>query len=326
MNLSKTFKVTVAIAALSGLVVAMAAPAGADPNRGFARDGRGHFGSGNEHRSKTSTCSGTIDAPGVLAGDYHSNVIVTGICFVNGGPANVSGDLIIAPGAALNASFALNDTAGGSGVSSLSVRGDVVVQEGGTAFIGCEPNFSTCSDDPDQNGGTLTGQNHIRGSLIEFQPLGVIVHATTIDGSVAEFGGGGGVNCTPPAGSVFEAFGSPAFSDYEDNSIGHDLIVAGLQTCWLGSLRNTVGGSLIDVKNTMADPDAGEVLQNTVRHDIVCIDNSPSVQFGDSGAAPNVVRGHAYGECGFDVMSPDPNYPNGDGTGGPQPISVKAHK
>ena len=94
----------------------------------------------------------------------------------------------------------------------------------------------------------------------------------------------------------------------------------------MGSLRNTVGGSLIDVKNTMADPDAGEVLQNTVRHDIVCIDNSPSVQFGDSGAAPNVVRGHAYGECGFDVMSPDPNYPNGDGTGGPQPISVKAHK
>ena len=38
----------------------------------------------------------------------------------------------------------------------------------------------------------------------------------------------------------------------------------------------------------------------------------------------NIVSGFAFGQCGFNVMSPDPNYPNGDGTGGPQPISVKA--
>ncbi len=47
------------------------------------------------------------------------------------------------------------------------------------------------------------------------------------------------------------------------------------------------------------------------------------MQYGDSGASPNLVGGNAIGECGFDVLSPDPNYPNGDGTGGPQPISVK---
>jgi hypothetical protein len=246
------------------------------------------------------------------------------VCFVNGGSATVLGDLVIAPDAALNATFASNDMPGGVGVSSLEVKGSVVVQRDGTLFMGCEPNFSPCSDDPDQNGGTLTGQNHVRGSLIALQALGVIVHATTIDGSVVDIGGGGGVTCDPPVGSVFEALQSPAFTDYEDNTIGHDFVVAGLQTCWSGSLRNNVGGSLVDVRNTMADPDAGEVLQNTVQRDIVCFGNNPVVQFGDSGAAPNVVGRHAFGECGFDVMSPDPNYPDNDGNGGPQPISVKA--
>ena len=149
------------------------------------------------------------------------------------------------------------------------------------------------------------------------------MHASTIGESVVELGGGGGVNCTPPPGSVFEALGSPAFSDYEDNTIGEDLAVAGLQTCWLGSLRNTVGDNLISLNNTMADPDAGEVVQNTVNHNIVCFGNLPAVQFGDSGAAPNMVRGHAFGQCGFNVVLPDPNFPNFDGTGGPQPVSVK---
>src|ERR1700733_6980241 len=69
----------------------------------------------------------------------------------------------------------------------------------------------------------------------------------------------------------------------------------------------------------MGDPDAGEVLQNTVGDDIACFGNSPAVQFGDSGASPNVVDGRAFGECGFNVLSPDPNF----GTGGSQPSRAK---
>ena len=314
----------IAFVAVAGLVLASAAPAAAEQGRDHIGMRHGRDDGRHGHVSRTSTCTGTLDAPGVLAGTYRSNVVVNGVCFVNGGAATVLGDLVIAPGAALNASFALNDLPGGSGTSSLTVKGDVVVQNGGILFMGCEPGFSPCSDDPDQNGGTLTGQNSVGGNIVEFQPLGAIVHAASIHGGVAEFGGGGGVSCDPPAGSVFEALGSPAFSDYEDNTIGRDLVVVGVQTCWMGSLRNTVGRSIIDIGNTMADPDAGEVLQNTVHGDLVCLGNSPAVQFGDSGAAPNVVGHHAVGECGFDVMSPDPNYPNFDGTGGPQPISVKA--
>ena len=323
MMLSRTLKTVVVIVAVSGLSVAAAGTAGAEPGREHVHH-REQFPMGRGHHSGTSTCTGTFAAPGVLAGTYHSDVVVDGVCVVNGGPATIHGDLIVAPGGALNASFALNDQPGGSGTSSLTVKRDVVVQAGAVLFMGCEPNFSPCSDDPDQNGGTLTGQNHVHGSVVAFGALGVIMHASTIDDNVFELGGGGGVNCTPPPGSVFEAFGSPAFSDYEDNSIGGDLAVLGLQTCWMGSLRNTVGGSIADIGNTAADPDAGEVLQNTVHGDIACFANSPSVQFGDSGASPNIVSGDAFGECGFDVLSPDPNYPNGDGTGGPQPISIKA--
>jgi hypothetical protein len=242
---------------------------------------------------------------------------VTGVCFVNGGAATIAGDLVIASTGALNATFALNDVTG-TGTSSLTVNHDVVVQSGGVLVMGCEPNFSQCSDDNDPNGGVLTSKGTVHGNLVELGPLGVVVHASTIDGSVTELGGGGGVTCTPSG--IFAAFGSPAYSDYEDNTIGGNLAVLGLQTCWFGSLRNTIGGSMVDIGNKMADPDAGEVLQNTVHGNLACFANTPAVQFGDSGAAPNVVGGFALGQCGFNVMSPDPNY----GSGGPQPISVKA--
>ncbi len=323
MNRSGIFRATAAAGLVSALVFSGAAAAGASDARG--RFPVEHDRHDDGHAHGTTTCTGTPDAPGLLAGTYRSNVVVTGVCVVNGGPATVRGDLVIAPGAGLNATFALNDQPGGTGSSSLTVRGNIVVRKDGLLAMGCEPNFSTCSDDPDQaNGGTLTGQNHVFGNLWEREPLGAIVHASTIGGDVAEFGGGGGASCDPPFPGLFGALQSPAFSDYEDNTVGGNLTVAGLETCWFGMLRNNVHGNLGAFKNTMADPDAGEVVQNTVHRDIACVANSPASQFGDSGASPNVVSGHAFGQCGFNVYQPDPNYPNGDGTGGPQPISVRA--
>lgn len=66
-------------------------------------------------------------------------------------------------------------------------------------------------------------------------------------------------------------------------------------------------------------------MQNTVLGNLICLGNVNPVTFGDSGAAPNIGYGHAFGQCGFNVIQPDPNYPNQDGSGGPQPISVKGH-
>ena len=64
--------------------------------------------------------------------------MVTGVCQVNGGATVIKGDLMLAPGSALNATFALNDVAK-TGRSSLTVRGDVKVPHGAVLGMGCEP-------------------------------------------------------------------------------------------------------------------------------------------------------------------------------------------
>lgn len=194
MRFSKILTTGVTMAMIAGMALVMSASAGAEP-----RMGHDHMGEG--HTDHTATCTGTFASPGVLAGTYHSNVVINGVCAVNGGPALVFGSLTVSPGSTLDAAFALNDA--GSGVSSLTVVGDVTVLQGGSALIGCEPNHFVCQDDPNQTTGTLTGQNRIFGNVRALQPLGVVMHTTTVGGDVFQSGGGGGVTCTPPAGSVF---------------------------------------------------------------------------------------------------------------------------
>ena len=262
------------------------------------------------HRS--NICTGTFSAPGVLAGTYRGSVVVAGVCFVNGGAAVIKGDLILAPGSALNATFALNDVTG-TGASSLTVKGDVRVGPGALLAMGCEPNETPCSDDP-----TLAGQNKVFGNITAVQAVGVLLHASTVKGSVSVFGGGGAESCNPPFPGAFADIGSPPFTDAEDNSIGGNLTITGLKSCWLGALRNSVRGNVFVAGNTMADPDANEILANVVRGSIACFANSPAVQYGDSGSSPNQVKRQAFGECAFNVRQPNPA-PNGP----PTPISVK---
>jgi hypothetical protein len=258
------------------------------------------------HHHQRNTCTGTFTAPGVLAGKYKGDVVVSGVCVVNGGAAVVKGDLILAPGSALNATFS-------SGTASLTVKGDIKVGPGALLAMGCEPNFSPCTDDP-----TLTGQNKVFGNVTAFRAVGVLLHASTIKGSVSVFGGGGGASCNPPFPGAFADIGSPPFTDAEDNSIGGNLTMIGLKSCWLGALRNSVRGSVFVAGNTMADPDAMEILANHIRGSIACFNNSPAVQYGDSGSSPNQVKRHAFGECAFNVRQPNPS------PGGPlTPISVK---
>jgi hypothetical protein len=282
--------------------------------------GAGAAGAAQAHDDhQSSICTGTFQSPGVLAGKYKGDVVVTGVCAVNGGAAVIKGDLILAPGSALNATFALNDA--GTGTSSLTVKGDVKVGPGALLAMGCEPNFSPCSDDPDAaNGGpgTLTGQNKVFGDVRAFQALGVLLHASTIKGDVSVRGGGGAESCDPPFPGAFADIMSPPFTDAEDNSIGGSLTITGLQSCWLGALRNSVRGNVVVAGNTMADPDAMEILANQVHGSIACFSNSPAVQYGDSMSSPNQVKRHAFGECGFNVLQPNPS-PGGP----PTPISVK---
>jgi len=254
-----------------------------------------------------ATCTGDLSnfpsSVGVLTGTYNGNVQVNGACAVTAGPAVVNGNLTLQPGATLVAAFK-----GGA----LTVTGNLLVQNGATLIAGCNPISFSCVDDP-----TATTPIWVGGSLIANQSLGLVLHNTTIVGNETINGGGGGLDCVSTPG-VFGLFQSPAYIDNEDGAVNGNLTINNVQTCWLGTLRINVGGNLINTNNTSADPDGGEVISNVVGANIICINNSPAVQFGDSGGVPNEVRGNAIGQCGFNVLSPNPN-----GATSPQPISVK---
>jgi hypothetical protein len=254
-------------------------------------------------------CKGTFASPGVLSGTHWSDVVIRGACVVNGGRTVIHGDLIVSPGSALVAAFANNDVTG-TGASSLKVTGTVHVDRRAVAILGCEPGPFTCLDDPHKHHPTLASSDTILGNLSVIDALGVIVHNSSIRGWVKEAGGGGGLTCNPTKGSAFEAFGSPDYSDFEDNSIGRSLMITDVRSCWLGALRNDVWRSVHISRNSMADPDAMEIATNTVHGDMSCYANSPAVQFGDSFGMPNVVYGWAAGQCSFRVRRPDPA-PNG---------------
>ena len=113
-------------------------------------------------------------------------------------------------------------------------------------------------------------------------------------------------------------FGFGPYSDFEDNTIGKNLIISGLQTCWLGALRNKVKGNFNASGNTTADPDGNELISNTIDGNMNCSSNSPAIQFGDSEGVSNLVARNATGQCGFSVLAPNPE-PDGPLT----PISVK---
>jgi len=253
------------------------------------------------------TCTGTPEAPGVLAGVYWGNVSVEGSCVVNSGEAVIHGDLTVRSGSVLLAVFALNDKTG-SGHSSLQVKGDLRVKDGATMLLGCDPQSFPCIDDPfktNKTQPTLSSASSVWGNLSEHKPLGVVVHNTTIGGNVKEIGGGGGLSCKPSG--AFAAFESPVYSDYEDSTVKGNLDVIGLNSCWLGVARVKVGGDVHMIHNQLADPDAIEIISNHISGDLLCKKNSQvwnSIDISEVEgelyprlAAPNTVSGHRIGQC-----------------------------
>jgi hypothetical protein len=260
-----------------------------------------HGRSSHRQPARTRTCTGTPEAPGVLAGVYVGDVTIEGICEVNAGQARVLGNLTASPGSVLLAAFGLNDQTG-SGSSSLTVAGNLRVQSGATVLLGCEPEHFPCVDDPDPEHATLSSQGRVFGNLREQQPLGVVVHNSLIFGDVSENGGGGGQTCEPSG--VFAIFGSPVYSDYEDSFVAGNLDVTGLTSCWLGVIRNHVGGNMRMINDQLADPDAIEILSNQIAGNLNCQQNSQVWDSADETEAlyprvpgPNTVGGKRIGQC-----------------------------
>lgn len=324
-NGMKVFGRLAAVLAAFSIVLATSVVAGADENEA------------------QYVCSG-----GNIPSGTYSSIRVTGLCYVPSGLVRVKGSLSVAPGALLDAMTPAGWPAAPANLPGIvQVGGNVKVGAGAVLILGCDlailcaPGNSTYPGPPGLYPGSPIGFSHpgdvVEGNLVSDGGLAVIVHSVRIGGNASLNGGGGGpaqLTGGPGSGACFDPglfpplwattslahippqfFGPfPVYSDFEENSIGGNLVIKGLQTCWMGALRNKIEGNLIDKNNTFGDPDANEVLGNIVQGNIACSGNNSVVQFGDSGGMSNVVSGNASGECGFNVIDPIANLP----------ISVKA--
>lgn len=259
------------------------------------------------------TCNGGPIAPGT-----YQSLTVAGVCTIPSGSVTVQGNLFIRPGALLDAMTpaSLASTPPAFGLpGSLAVGGSIFVGRGAVLLLGCGPSLPFCGS------GSTLGKDTVRGSIIAVDALGVVIHAVSVGDDLNIIRGGGGPAIADLAGSGNHPPGCftipapapwsqdptlgslPVYVDIEGSTIGGDLRMIGIQTCWLGALRNTVRGNVIDIRNQMGDPDANEVLHNAVGRNLVCFDNSPTVHVGDSNQPPNTVGGRALGECAAPSIS-----------------------
>jgi hypothetical protein len=149
--------------------------------------------------------------------------------------------------------------------ASINVRGGVRVEDGATFVLGNEESPSA--------GGS------IRGGIRASSPASLQVHFTHINGGVRMHGGNG------------------FFSTVEDNVIHGGATIDGYSGFWLGFIRNNVHGT-VKLNNTdMQDPDANEFVSNTIHGSLICHNDSPPPQVGDSEGQPNVVTGRKVDQC-----------------------------
>ncbi len=247
-------------------------------------------------------CFGTAHAPGVLAGTYNSSVIVEGKCVVDAGPAVVRGNLTIRPHGALYADFALNARNPRGRVGShLQVTGKISVGAAARLVLGCDPASYPCADDPSlkqpEEPPFLYSRSQVGHGISAGGALSVIVHNDAIAGGVTQLGGGGGDTCQPEGFEVFSA--------YEDSTITGNVSVSGLSSCWLGLARLHVKGNLAVSNDQLADPDAIEILANSISGNLACSGNSNvwdtvEEHFGNLFPRlpqPNRVGGLRSGQC-----------------------------
>ena len=241
---------------------------------------------------------------GALTGTIHADVVVKGTCLVDAGDATVYGSVTVTKGSEIAADFAHNDRTH-SGTSNLTVKGSVLLGPGATAFLGCKASSSPCTDDSQSNP-TLNNKIVIGGDIVSTRALGVIVHSTTVRGSVSWTGGGGGLKCVPVG--VFIPRKIPAFYDIEDSSIDGSLTVKDITGCWLGVIRDHIGSNFTLTGDKMADPDAMEIGFNHIGGNISCSHDTTVWDSAENPSNPggaiyprilqlNTVSGKRSGQC-----------------------------
>jgi len=254
----KKLRALLGLCAVLALAVS-AAPAVADPTEG------------------PPICSGSPAGVTAISGSY-GNLTITGNRYVASGTTlTVSGNLTLAPGACLDAFT----------VGTVNVRGNVLVGKGAILALGCTPG-SLGPPIPQPPCGTTTTKDTVGGNVVANHPYTMYLDGDTIHGNLVSNGGGPGL-----------APGAPYVNfPVKDNTIDGNLIVQDWHGAWAGVIRDTVGGNVIFSRNmSVLDPDANEVVTNTISGNLICMGNSPAVQVGDSGGSPNNVGGRKIGQC-----------------------------
>ena len=147
------------------------------------------------------------------------------------------------------------------------------VEHGGTFVLGSEES------------GWTTGT--IRGGVRSTRAANVQIHFATIMGGVVLHRGDG------PTGPPFDV----TWNTLEDNKIYGGVRIVNYDGFWMGFIRNEVWGGVRLRHNVLADPDGNEYVTNVIHGDLICSQNSPAPQVGDSEGEPNVVSGDKVGQC-----------------------------
>lgn len=245
----------------------------------------------------SATCSGgSPSAPATIAGGTYNTLIVTGICATDSGAVTANNVIVTSGGWLLTAFGAATGNPNEFTAKNLTAGVGTVV------ILGCEPEFA-CLNDPGANTNpTYTGTFSITGNLTTAGADSVIAHNGTFSRNVTILGGGGGTACPFGTGPLQ---GNPYYDDVEDTTIGGNLTIAGVSTCWLGTFRDQIAGNMIFTGNTDPNspsfttglPDGNEIATNQIGRNLICEGNNPTPQFGDSGGSPDTVGGRAIGQC-----------------------------
>jgi hypothetical protein len=221
------------------------------------------------------TCTG-----GTIPAGTYRDLTIAGFCSLDGGNVTVKQNLVLRSGAGLNGLFA---------GSSLTVSHNVIVGSHAILFLGCDPNELACLNDS-----TATLSDTITGSLTSWGAAAVVVHDSTIGGSVAVNGGGAGFSCAP----LFPN-GPPDFTTFSHDTIGGNVTVKHLRTCWDGINHNVVNGSLVwnDNQGSPLTGDANLVDDNSIGVDLNCFSNNPTTHLSDFAPILNTVGGVTRGQC-----------------------------
>ena len=224
--------------------------------------------------AQAAAAGSTICSGGSVAAGTYQNLTVTGFCAIDSGDVNVQHDVTVTGTGGLDGAHA---------GSRLTVGHNLVVQQGGSAFLGCNAD--------DGCGGTLS--DTIGGSVSSIGAMFLVIHNSSIGGNVSVSGGTAVYDCS--------AF---AFTDFDVDSIGGNVRITGLNTCWDGFSNNTVGGSVTHANNVAIivedfGPDGNFVGGNTIGGNLNCFGDSPTPHLSDEAPvpAPNTVAGRTLGQC-----------------------------